>query len=303
MSIAVVVVGSAVVDLTFRLQNLPAGGESQIAHSRATFAGGKGANQAVAAARFGAETAFVGAVGRDDFGRLLEGSLVDAGVDVTGLLSLDGENTGMAAIGVDARGQNMIMVSLGVNDTLTRAQIESAVDTSWRPKVVSSVLEVPDEAIAAGLEWGRSQGAVTVLNAAPPRAVSSHLWALVDVLVVNEHECRDLSGIDPASPMLQDQALDALQALGPQSIVLTLGDQGAVVRQGSHTVRLSAPAVQAVDTVGAGDCFVGVLCALLAEGQDVVEASATACRAASLSVTRAGAQASMPRRSDIALLV
>jgi len=302
MNLDVLVVGSVAVDLVYRLAELPHPGSSMISHSRGTFPGGKGANQAVASARFGARTAFAGAVGDDPFADLLTSSLRDSGVDVTGLLIKSGENSGLACIALDAEGQNQIMIDLGANDTYSQENLTESLDDNWLPSVVCSVLEIPNETVQAAFVWAHERGARTVLNAAPPRAVDAHLFSHVDILVVNEHECAFYTGLLPENETQASLAVAALQELGPQSVVLTMGDKGAVIRQADQQVRIEAPQVNAVDTVGAGDCFVGTLCAMLAEGMDLVDAAQLAVRAASLSVTRPGAQPSMPFRNQVSML-
>ncbi|WP_344611332.1 PfkB family carbohydrate kinase [Dactylosporangium salmoneum] len=290
MSVSVVVVGSANLDLVVSAQRLPGPGETVLGGDFRTVPGGKGANQAVAAARAGAACAFVGAVGGDAFGRQLRDGLVAAGVDVRGLRTADGPS-GVALITVDAAAENCIVVAPGANATLTtlepadRAAIAAA-------DVLLLQLEVPPGVVAEAAAAASAAGTTVVLNAAPAAPLPGDLLALVDVLVVNEHEATIVAG---------DASIDALLRLVPRA-VLTLGARGTAYgdRSGAR-VRVAAPSVEAVDTTAAGDAFTGALAVAWAElGAGAVEhALRWACAAGAACAERPGASVALPGRARI----
>jgi len=296
----VVVVGSANVDLVVAVPRHPRGGETLLGGGLQRLPGGKGANQAVAAARAGgAPTSFVGAVGRDDDGALLLDALRADGVDVTAV-DRTASPTGTALVMVDGDGENAIVVAPGANADVGPG-VEAAVGAAG-PAVVLAQLEVPVDAVVAAFR-ARPDGARSVLNAAPSRALPAALLAATDVLVVNEHEARDVladgnraGDRDAADPTT---AARALLALVP-AVVLTLGARGCVVAaRGEEPVAVAAPVVEAVDTTGAGDVLCGVLAARLADGEGLVPAARTAVVAGALAVTRAGAQPAVPTAAEV----
>jgi ribokinase len=306
----VVVVGSANVDLVVAVPRHPRGGETLLGGSLRRLPGGKGANQAVAAARAGgAPTSFVGAVGRDDDGTLLLDALRADGVDVTAV-ERAGSPTGTALVMVDGAGENAIVVAPGANADVGPG-VGAAVGAAG-PAVVLAQLEVPVDAVVAAFR-ARPDGARSVLNAAPSQALPPDLLAATDVLVVNEHEARDvLAGPDggeegdTGDDGRRDGGGDptatarALAALVP-AVVLTLGARGCVVVvRDEEPVRVAAPVVEAVDTTGAGDVLCGVLAARLAGGAPLVDAARTAVVAGALAVTRAGAQPAVPTAREVA---
>ncbi|WNB85874.1 ribokinase [Cellulomonas sp. ATA003] len=286
----VVVVGSANLDVVVRVPRIPGPGETLLAGGIARGAGGKGANQAVASARAGgAPTAFVGAVGRDDDGAALRASLTAAGVGVEAL-GESGEPSGTALISVSDDGENAIVVVGGANaswDRLSDAQRATVAAAD----VVLAQLEVPLD-VVLGAAHARRPGVPFVLNAAPSRDLPPALWAQVDVLVVNEHEARDLAG--GAS---LDDAVAALAARVP-AVVVTLGAQGCVVVEGQRRTDVLGTPVRPVDTTGAGDTFCGVLAARLAAGDGLVEAARWGGAAAALAVQRPGAQSAVPTADE-----
>jgi ribokinase len=291
-SAEVVVLGSANVDLVFAVPAIPSPGETVLATGQARHAGGKGLNQAVAAARAGARTAFICALGDDAEGRELAGIISDVGIDSTLIRTVDAP-TGTALITVQDGGENAIVVAAGANGVLTHLD-----DAQRRAISAAGVLvaqqEVPAEVLLEGAQAARAAGTVVVLNAAPARPVDDALLEAVDVLVVNEHEAMSLSGeVDPhrAGRRLVEQV---------RTVVVTVGDQGCIVIQGdSDPVRVPAIAAEVVDTTGAGDTFTGVLAAGLAEGQSALSATRLAVVAAALSVERPGAVPSIPSRAEI----
>ncbi|TWP35426.1 ribokinase [Leekyejoonella antrihumi] len=288
----VVVVGSINLDLSVAVPRLPGGGETLLATGITRSPGGKGANQAVAAARAaGARTSMVGALGDDAEGHLLRKALADSGVGRAGVATVDGPS-GQAFITVDEHGENTIIVVAGANG---HVQVNAAALAIIRSAgIVLGQLEVPQDVLAEAAA-ARKEGVAFVLNAAPSAPLEPALQAEVDVLIVNEHEARDLAGRDD----LED-ALNHLVALFPV-VVITLGAQGAqLLRYAEPTITVAAPSVQAVDTVAAGDTFCGVLAAALAGGMGYRSALEHACAAASLAVQSPGAQTSVPLREEVA---
>jgi ribokinase len=288
----VVVVGSVNLDIAVRTERLPSPGETLLAASIERTSGGKGANQAVAAARAGAaRTSLIGAVGADGDGDMLLDGLRGEGVDVSGVRGHDDQPTGVALITIDARAENTIVVAAGANSAveLSEADVERLRDAD----VVLAQLEVPQRVVAAAAV-ARRPGAVFVLNAAPAAPLRPELVAQVDVLVVNEHEAVDLA----QRPDL-DGALRRLLGDVP-AVLVTLGAQGArLLRRQASDVQVAAPRVVASDTVAAGDTFCGVYAAGLARGIDERASLERACAAASLAVQRPGAQASIPTAEQV----
>ena len=288
----VIVVGSVNVDLVATVERLPAAGETVTGATFARHPGGKGANQATAAARLGARVAFVGAVGDDPLADEARDALTAEGVDIAQVVRVPGP-TGVALIVVDATGENLIAVASGANAELTPAVIAAAVeDLAPGPgDVVVVGCEIPAAAARAALEMGRSRCARTVLNPAPATGVDAAMLAATDILVPNEIELAQLqAGRQPPD------LLGAGDGLGVGvAIVTTLGAAGAsVARRDGSPVTIPAPHVTPIDTVGAGDTFVGALAADLAAGRELEDAAQRAVAAASLSTTRPGARGGMP---------
>ncbi|WP_331447311.1 ribokinase [Streptomyces xanthochromogenes] len=289
------IVGSANADLVVAVDRRPAAGETVLGSDLAVHTGGKGANQAVAAARLGARTALLARVGDDDHGRLLLTSLRAAGVDTAGVL-VDEAPTGVALIVVDPGGDNSIVVSQGANARLTPDDIRAAGDLLASAPVVSVQLEIP---LATVTEVARAlaPGARLVLNPSPPAPLPDEVLAVCDPLIVNEHEARVLLG-DSAGERPEDWA-PALLALGPRSVVVTLGAAGALVAGPDGCERVPSPRVEPVDTTGAGDAFTAALAWRLGRGDDLPRAAAYAARVGSAAVTRKGAQESYPTAEEL----
>jgi ribokinase len=291
----VIVVGSVNADLVVRVQRLPAPGETVTGGRFARHGGGKGANQAVAAARLGADVAMVGAVGADDLGAEALSELERDGVDVAAVSRLEGVATGVAAIVVDAAGENQIAVASGANAELTGDAVERALAAALGGAgVVLLGHEVPEEAVLAGARAAARAGWAIVLNPAPARPLPDELAALAPLLTPNAAEACALAG--EADP---EAAARALAHRSGAPVLVTLGARGALLVDGSSAEPIGAPAVEAVDTTGAGDALNGALAAELAAGRPLAEAAAFAVAAASLSTRAAGARAGMPRRDEV----
>jgi ribokinase len=295
----VLVVGSVNADLVVAVERLPQPGETVTGGRFSRHGGGKGANQAVAAARAGARVRFVGAVGDDDLGDAALRQLADEGIDVTGVVRLAGEPTGVALISVDERGRNQITVASGANARVDARVVEAALKDS--PPAAGDVcllsFEIPDDALIAAARAASAAGARVVLNPAPARSLVAELAAAGPVLTPNAIEAATLGGADDPA-----DAARALTALTGAPVVVTVGEEGAIVATGDRLLRIPSPPVEVVDTTGAGDTFSGVLAAALAEGLDLEAAARRAVMAASASVRARGARAGMPRREELEAL-
>ncbi|MFG2308529.1 ribokinase [Streptomyces sp. NPDC048566] len=291
------VVGSANADLVVRVERRPGAGETVLGSDLAVHPGGKGANQAVAAARLGARTALLARVGDDGHGRLLLDAQRAAGVDTVGAL-VGGAPTGVALITVDPSGDNSIVVSPGANGRLAPADVRAAASLFQAARVVSVQLEIPLETVAEVVR-SLADGSRLVLNPSPPRPLPPEVLAACDPLIVNEHEARVIAG-DGLGDSPEDWAT-ALLALGPRSVVVTLGAAGALVAErAGPRVRVPSVPVEAVDTTGAGDAFTAALAWRLGRGESLAEAARYAARVGAVAVTRAGAQESFPTAAEVA---
>ncbi|MEE1928920.1 ribokinase [Streptomyces sp. TRM 70351] len=294
----VLVVGSANADLVTVVGRHPAPGETVLGSDLTVHPGGKGANQAVAAARLGAATALLARVGDDAHGRLLTASLREAGVHTGRLLTGGEAPTGVALITVGAAGDNTIVVSPGANARLSPDDVAAAREAFAAASVVSLQLEVPVETVSKAVAVAVAAGTRVVLNPSPPAALPPEVLAACDPLVVNEHEARLLAGGDAGAAPAGWAA--ALRRLGPRSVVVTLGAAGALVSCAGGTACVAAPPVTAVDSTGAGDAFTGALAWRLARGDALPDAVRVAVRVGALAVTRAGAQPSFPTAAELA---
>lgn len=301
----VTVVGSLNMDLVIRAPRLPSAGETLAGRTFAKVPGGKGGNQAVAAARLGAQVAMIGCVGNDENGAQLVAQLRCDGIDCGGVATDAQLPTGVAMIVVDDAGQNAIVIVAGANGTLTKAAIEAHERAIARADVLACQLEVPGEAVFAAMQAARALGRTVVLNPAPVTGPLERSWLeCADFLVPNEVEASVLSGIAVDSPDSARCAAKALQAAGARNVVVTLGKRGVFVLAegagdsdgGKHYPPFE---VEAIDTTAAGDTFMGGFCAMLAAKRSFEEAVRFGQAAAALSVTRAGAQTSIPYLREI----
>jgi ribokinase len=295
----VVVVGSVNVDLVVRVRSLPGSGETVTGGVFSRHHGGKGANQAVAAARMGAEVRFVGAVGDDELGDTARTALIREGIDVSGLQVMPGVPTGVALIVVDSAGENQIAVASGANAALGAAWVARALNgLAPRPGAMLLTLEIGDEPLTEAARRAVEAGLRVVLAPAPARPVTPGLLAARPILVPNLGEAQALSGVEGAQ--------EAGQALAGQTgapVVVTLGREGALIVEGGRSVQVPGSAVRAVDATGAGDTVVGVVGAELAAGRPLDQAVRVAMAAAALSTTVPGAREGMPDRSAVEALM
>jgi ribokinase len=292
---AVLVVGSMMIDQITYCERVPEEGETLIAFRYEQGFGGKGANQAVMAARLGARVALVGCVGDDDLGRATLANLERCGVEARAVASVSGSATGVAPIWVDRDGANRILIAPGANDRLDAATVARALERRPAPAVVIGQLETPQAATCEGFREARGRGAITVLNPAPAASIDPDLLDVTDWLVPNESEYELLFGRPPAI-----EAIAAESATRPYGLLVTLGANGALVSDRSATTLVTAPPAGVVaDTTGAGDAFVGAFATALAAGLSATEAARIGCAAGSLSVRRPGTQRSFPSRRDV----
>jgi ribokinase len=300
MGAPIVVVGSLNMDFVVQVQALPRPGETVSGTGFETIPGGKGANQAVAAGRLGGHVRMVGRVGDDVFGQKLVESLVGAGVDAFLVEVTPGAPTGVALIPVASGGQNQIVVAAGANAQLAPDDVARGLH-GLAGGLLLLQLESPLETVEHAAGIGRQGGARVVLDPAPARDLPDALLASVSCLTPNESEATALLGRRQDTLSLADapDVARALRARGPHTVILKLGAQGAYVDDGSGGRHFPAPRVAAVDATAAGDTFNGALAVALAEGRPLPDAVAFANAAAALSVTRKGAQASIPTRSEV----
>ena len=284
-------VGSINQDFVLAVERRPEPGETVTDAELTLLPGGKGANAAVAAARLGTEVSMLGRVGEDAFGQGLVRNLRDNGVDAKYVRTTPDAPTGSAFITVTPDGENAIVVSPGANRSFGPDEVEEAAATLRETGVLVAQLEVPAEAVERAAKIATQSGGRFVFNLAPAREVPESLLRLPDPLVVNETEARFLLGDDTRDP---ERLAAKLLDLGPASAVVTLGASGAVLASGGTTRHFPAPEVEAVDTTGAGDAFVGALAARLAAGAPLEEAVPYAVLAGTAAVAQAGAQGSLP---------
>ena len=299
MPAKVVVIGSLNMDLVTRAPRLPRGGETLIGQSFATVSGGKGANQAVAAARLGAQVSMVGCVGSDAYGEELRGALMVEQIDCQAVSTVEG-SSGVALIVVDDNSQNAIVIVAGANGALTPQVIDRFDAVLQAADVIICQLEVPDATVGHALKRGRELGKIVILNPAPAsRPLPADWYASIDYLIPNESEASALSGLPVDSLASAETAATRLIALSAGKVIITLGAQGSMFANGTGFEHFPAPTVKAVDTTAAGDTFVGGFAAALASGKTEAEAIRFGQVAAALSVTRAGAQPSIPTLSEV----
>jgi ribokinase len=296
---SVVVVGSLNVDTVVPVRAIPVPGQTVMGGKLQTFPGGKGLNQAIAAARAGASVTIIGRVGDDDSGRLLRMSLEDNGVDHSAVGVNPAEASGSAFITVDGRGENAIVVSPGANAALTAKDVEESADVIAAAKVVLVQLEIPTAAIVAAV--AAATGTV-ILNPAPApapgKALPESVLERTDILIPNRTELASLAGSSVPTTVEEVKSFIG-QVSGPEQVIVTLGAEGVVIFDGDNLDHVPAPKVQAIDTTGAGDCFCGSLAGRLAQQDSTYDALRYAITAAAISVTMVGASESMPSAEQV----
>jgi ribokinase len=301
----IIVMGIFAADLTFLTPRLPEWTETVIGSGFRIGPGGKGSNQAIAAARLGAKVQFIAKLGEDDFGRMARGIYATESVGTDYLTTSAALPTGAAAIIVDdGRAENAIIVVPGAAAALTTAEIDGAATAFAAAKVFLTQLETPLPPVLHALRRAREAGLITILNPAPATGLPDEVLGLVDILTPNETEAAALSGLPVRNAAEAEAAADVLIARGAGAVIVTLGPAGAMLRREGRTVlAASVRAGAVVDTTGAGDSFNAAIAVALAEGRSIEQALPFACAVAGLKVTKPGAGAGMPRRAEVEALI
>lgn len=297
----VIVIASYVQAITARLPRMPYAGESLIADLLDNGPGGKGSNLAVAVARQGKRVGMVVKLGRDLFAHEALKLYQHEHIDCTYALQTDDEQTGVALVYLETSGQNRIGVYPGANMTLSAAEVQAIAPALSSAKVLATQLEIPDAAVEAAVKMGQRHGLIVMLTPAPVRPLSAEILRHVDILVPNEGESRLLIGLAPDDRSLSHAEVgQRLLALGPRIVIITLGEQGClIVQRDGEPIHVPAYAVQAIDTVGAGDAFCGGLAVALADNKPLLDAVRWASATAAISVTHLGAIPGLPHREAV----
>ncbi|HYI77067.1 MAG TPA: ribokinase [Chryseolinea sp.] len=299
MARPIYVIGSSNTDMVVKTEKLPMPGETVIGGTFFMNPGGKGANQAVAAARLGGRVTFIARVGADLFGSQALQQFQKENIDTRFVTQDPAYPSGVALIGVDHQGENTIIVAPGSNRQLSVKDVSTAFESIEENSIILIQLEIPKETVEFAILNGLKKKCEVILNPAPVQPVDGNALLNLSIITPNETEAEMLTGIHISDLKTAEQSALQLHQRGVQQVIITLGAKGAFVSTGSTAKLISAPKVTAVDTTAGGDCFNGALAVALAEGMRIEEAATFACGAASLSVTRMGAQSSMPYRKEI----
>jgi ribokinase len=299
MAVPIYVIGSSNTDLVVKTEKLPKPGETVLGGTFLMNPGGKGANQAVTAARLGSPVTFVAKVGNDIFGKQALQQFQKENINTSFVTTDAGNPSGVALIGVDAKGENSIIVAPGSNSHLDIRVVEQALELLQGPAIVLLQLEIPISIVEFAIERSFEKGLIVILNPAPVQPVNSNVLKHLHFITPNEFEAEMLTGIKVVDAETAEKAALRLQEFGVKNIVITLGAKGAYLRSSSQGKLIPAPPVTAVDTTAAGDCFNGALAVAISEGKALDEAVSFACKAASIAVTRMGAQSSLPYRKEV----
>ena len=286
-------------DMVVKTSHIPVPGETVLSGSFFMNPGGKGANQAVSVARLGGDVAFVSKVGNDVFGKQSTQLFEEEGIDIAHLLSDDTLPSGVALITVDRSGENSIVVASGANAGLTPADLEDALDKIAGAGIVLMQLEIPMETVHFAAIYAVKHGVKVILNPAPANTLPPKLLSCIDIITPNQSEAAMLSGINVTDAATAAQAAVAIHNLGVKSVIITMGAMGCVIYDKGEITLVPAQKLEAVDTTAAGDVFCGALAVALAEGGTLFDAVNFASRAAAISVTRMGAQPSIPYRKEL----
>ena len=294
----ILVIGSSNTDMTVKTKALPKPGETVLGGIFTMGAGGKGANQAVAARRLGGEVKFICKVGRDIFGDNAIAHYQQEGLDTGGILRSE-LPSGVALISVDEHAENCIVVASGANNDLTEADIEAVAGDIRNCGILLLQLEIPVPSVVKAARIAHEAGATVVLNPAPACPLPDELFRYVDLFIPNETELSTFSGLPVSDEESAAKAAAAMQAKGVGKLIVTMGSKGSLICEGGEPVFVPARKVKAVDTTAAGDTFCGALCVALSEGRSLKEAAEFATAASALTVQKMGAQDSIPYRKDI----
>ncbi|GHT69591.1 ribokinase [Bacteroidia bacterium] len=295
----IIVVGSCNTDMVIKSDRLPVPGETVIGNTFMMNPGGKGANQAVAIARMGGKVTFVSKTGNDLFGRQSIELYNTEGIGTDYVFSDPDKPSGVALIAVDAFGENSILVAPGANGALSIKDIEKTRHEIETADLLLMQLEIPMETVEYAAKIAFNKGVKVILNPAPAQTLSSTLFKYLYMITPNKTEAEILSGVKVTDWDSAKKAADAISEKGVNIVVVTLGSTGALVKEGDQYHEIAAEKVEAVDTTAAGDTFSGTLCVGLSEGMNMVDAVKLACKASAITVTRLGAQSSIPYRKEI----
>ena len=301
----VVIIGSSNMDLIIYSEKLPKSGETVTGGNYEQHLGGKGANQALACTRAGSKTYFIAKIGKDDFGSLMVSKLLKEGTQVEYIIKDDKNPSGVAFIMVDKNGENMISVAPGANALLKPEELKKLSVLIKNASVILVQMEIPIETISQIFKIASEGKALKILNPAPLKKIPLHILNLIDIIIPNEGELYQMNKLYELGNFEEEQRiLDAsrnLAKLGPKIVITTLGSKGCKIFQSTtdEIIQIDAPRVNAVDTVGAGDCFNGILASYLSKGEELTNAVKYAVIGASIAVTRKGAQNSMPYLKEI----
>jgi ribokinase len=295
----VTIVGSFNMDLSVRTPRMPVPGETLLGGPFTTGPGGKGANQAVAAARLGADVSMLVKLGQDVFGNQAAENLIREGINPETILRTDQTHTGVAFIIVDNTGENLIVVAGGANNQITPEDVERARTTLTSADILLTQLEIPMETVAYAVKIAHDAGVKVVLNPAPGQPLSPDLLQRIDILTPNETEAQTITGLPVTNVAEAEEAGRHLLRSGVKAAVITLGSKGSLVVTAEGSTLVPGRSVKVVDTTGAGDAFSGALVVALGEGKGLVEAAAFANAAAALQVTKPGTSPAMPYRDEV----
>lgn len=301
MSNQIIVVGSINMDMVVKTSHIPQPGETVLGGDFFMNPGGKGANQAVSVARLGGNVAFIGKIGDDIFGKQSFQLFDEEGVDTSGILSDRDSPSGIALITVDEDGENSIVVAPGANARLKPEDVKRMSEKHPESDIILMQLEIPMDTVAFAAEHARDRGLLVIVNPAPANKHIHSLFPLIDILTPNVTEAEMLSGICITDIDTAKQAAEHIRQQGVKHVIITLGKDGAAVLDSGTFTHIPAPVVDAVDTTAAGDVFNGALAVALSEGKNLTDATAFACGAASIAVTKMGAQSSIPYRKEVLL--
>jgi ribokinase len=296
----IIVIGSSNTDMVIRSQKMPRPGETVLGGDFMMNQGGKGANQAVAVAKLGGNTMFIGKIGNDIFGKQTVEMLGKLGIDTTHVTISD-RPSGVALINVDASGENSIAVASGANADLTPADIDAAENDIANAALIIMQLESPLETVEYAAKVAKKHGVTVILNPAPAPAqpLSASLLENVDIIIPNKTEAEIISGIEISDEESEQRAINAIHAMGIKTVIFTLGSKGALLCEDGTSQLIPTFKVKAIDTTAAGDTFCGAFCVAISEGRPIRDAILFANRAGSITVTRMGAQQSIPTRDEI----
>lgn len=295
----IVVIGSSNTDMVIKSDRLPKPGETILGGNFLMNHGGKGANQAVAAARLGGNVTFVCKIGNDIFGNETMEMFHKEKIDTTYVGITTTEPSGIALINVDKKGENCIVVASGANSTLSVEDIQKAEPAIKRASIVIMQLETPIESVTYAARMAKKDGITVLLNPAPAQPLPDELLANVDIIIPNVTEAEIISGMCITDEESAKEAIRHISAKGIKTVIITMGARGALAYENNEFIHIPAFKVEAVDTTAAGDTFCGGLCVALSEGKSLKEAIIFASKASSISVTRMGAQGSIPLREEI----